>query len=267
MTTPEPPHDSNMEEHEKGNDSTSTEEKKQYKKLKVASHTETSNILIDTPGSHPSTSTSPPSSLPSSPSSNNTSNNTNRQQQQQDKDSTTSTITSSEEDNLFHKKSSKQGKGNNNNNSNNNKNNNNGSSWGTRLRTHPKSVERFGAKKKKSKDENNSFNNNSNNDLNKQVDGAGEVEEDESDLPHDEADVASNPPSSPHPNDDVPLETLFKHGSGWVCVLNYILFHYIFYFCSYQTLSYVVWLYIVFCSAALNLFNSYLFFLILLAFF
>lgn len=200
----EPSLDSNMDEHENGNNEAT--EKKHHKKLKVASHTETLNATpTDTKSGSNFPSSSP--SIPSRAGNNNiTSEKDNGSPTHASSNTATNTEEEEEEDGLFHKKAGKKG--------NKGKKGADSPSWNTRLRTHPKPVVRFGAKKKKEKDKEDS-----NGDLEKNEEIAEDEEEDEDDLPHDEADIASLPPSSPHPSDDVPLETLLKHGSGWVRTL------------------------------------------------
>lgn len=170
---------------------TSFHEKQQHKKIRTSPPVgggEDSPKLLD---KHPSPTTSSPPATTSptstSPRANTNSNNPhsdNNINPRHDKDTT--------EESLYHKRANKQGK-------HKNKKDNQPLSWGTRLRTHPKPVVRFGS--------------NNSNSPGKGKDGSDEEPDDSQDLPHERD---PSPPSSPHPSDDVPLETLLKHGSGWV---------------------------------------------------
>ena len=169
-----------------GNDTSSTE--KQPKKIRTSPpiDDEDSPRLLDkhyftstTLGSTTTSSTTSISQRAGINSSNSNSNNTNNNHPRHDKDTT--------EEGLYHKRATKQEK---------HKKDSQQPSWGTRLRTHPKPVTRFGITSPGSKDK-----------------GVSD-EELSSGASHDRD---SPPPSSPHPSDHESLETLIKHGSGWVC--------------------------------------------------
>lgn len=180
----------------KGCEDTPSSEK-QHKKIRTSPpEDEDSPRLLDKHSSTTSTSAStatnsPISISPRASTTTNNNNNNNNNNTRHDKDITT-------EENLYHKRATKQGK-------HKIKKDHQHPSWGTRLRTHPKPVVRFGT----------------NNGSPHKVKGEGESDEEgeedadehAADLPHERP---PSPPSSPHPPDDVPLETLLKHGSGWV---------------------------------------------------
>ncbi len=131
-----------------------------------------------------------------------TTTNTNNNNNNNINDTPTRLKDSKEEEILYHKrthnKQSKQAK--------NNSNKDNQPSWGTRLRTHPKPVVRFGSASKDSKDK----------DSDDEEGDGGEGEELTPSMQQQRESDQSSPPS-PHPSHDTPLEDLMKQGSGWVC--------------------------------------------------
>lgn len=198
MNKSDPPQQQmDLSEVKSSEDTSSTE--KQYKKIRTSPRADDdAPRLLDKPSSTTSLSTPTTTSSPTliSPrtttnttinNNSNNINNGNNTHPRHDNDTA--------DEGLYHKKAKKEGKQK-------PKKDSQQPAWGARLRTHPKPVVRFGLATK-DKGEKGSD---------------GEEPEDSQDLPHERN---PTPPSSPHPPDDIPLETLLKHGSGWVRTIFY----------------------------------------------